>query len=304
MDDAQYLAQAVRATAPDAAAEVAVPAAVPDASSAPSEVVAAPSLELDMSAVPPRKTAPEPSSEPLVRPVATRVSAPHSAGLAPANAPLAAAAQRASAAAPRASGVVRVSAGMRPVAQAVPLARTSATPGWAMYVPPELRGLLRVGVQLGVAACVFFAGTALRAWSGRDDVDEALAAWQAQPAGAAATEAAQPPPAAGSAGKHEAVLWAAAELHQFSNGDKDVVRALVERVTASGAVVTVGGLMQSGPITVASELHIALPSDVAKRRTIYELLRAFRRDTWHSDPGENTATDPFAGRTSIMFELS
>lgn len=179
---------------------------------------------------------------------------------------------------------------------------------------------LRLTLQFLLAVGAYLAITNVRDCRGRDEVRQALAAWgDAAPSAASADSAADPsqpgrpaqgesderaPASTGNADDKDALEFCASELHQFSSGDKDVVRGLIERLIAAGARVRVGGVLHSGLVMIASELRIALPLDLAKRRTVYELLRAFRTATWHMDPGESKQSDPFNGKREIVLELS
>jgi hypothetical protein len=75
-----------------------------------------------------------------------------------------------------------------------------------------------------------------------------------------------------------ALGWAQSDLHQFSNGDKARVRALIERFTRAGArEVRASHIAQSGQLQIAAELVVVLPRDQAARKAVFAEYEGFLR---------------------------
>ncbi len=235
-----------------------------------------------------------------------RMTRPNPPGVPTSTPGLAAEPLRTSLPSPRLSAprVSRMSVGT--VGQAVHIDRNSVSrskkPGW---LPADAYTFVSYAARFGIATSVFFAIASLRACpSVSSGVRTALADWSHGPALDAPFGDEHGPRAPVAAGRN-ALDWCTSEQHQFSNGDKDVVRALIGRLTGAGADVSVSGILTTGPVSIATELQVALPSDLAKRREIYEVLRAFRSANWHFDPGAaRPGADPFEGKASITVDLS
>lgn len=274
-------------------------------------VPSTPPLMLDVRAIAAAKALP-PAEAPLeLAALPAAAPAPPTAAIELA-VPVAAAAADAHAAGARSRGEVALG----PVPRKVATAHVAVGP--RDYVPEKGRGLttlfdapLRVAFQLVLALLVFFFAAQARDCRGRGQVREAVAAWSDETSSATASsgaskdaEPSEPSPVRAGPRGQDARAFCESELNQFASGDKDVVRGLIDSLLGTGAKVTVGGIMKSGLVSIASELHIVLPTDVAKRRAVYEILRSFRASAWHMDPGEATEGDPFNGKAEIVFELS
>ena len=84
--------------------------------------------------------------------------------------------------------------------------------------------------------------------------------------------------------------WMRSDLHQFTNGDKDRVRGLVDRLKAAGATeVYVGAISDMGVTKVAGELLVLMPDDASRRAAVAAVHEAFMRSTFG---GFAPKTDP------------
>jgi hypothetical protein len=89
-----------------------------------------------------------------------------------------------------------------------------------------------------------------------------------------------------------AAAWLEPDLHQFTNGDKDRVRELVQRFEDAGAVgVYVGHITRSGVVQIGGELVVQLPDASDKRKAVLAEYQRFLQGTFGdfaaapSDPG-------------------
>ncbi|HEX2677086.1 MAG TPA: hypothetical protein VHM19_10615 [Polyangiales bacterium] len=190
----------------------------------------------------------------------------------------------------------------QPVAHAVGLDRMAAAKSQQTWdLPPEIHSAIRYSFRIGLGVLILLATSGVRSCA-IGDVNKALAGWSSSPlpSSAPSVNAQDGNTRPGADG---AAAWCTSDLHQFANGDKDVVRGLIQRLNASGAGVEVGGIVRSGPVSVATELHVSLPMDRERRHEIYETLRAFHTATFHIDPGSRDDGDPFGGKTTITVDL-
>jgi len=159
---------------------------------------------------------------------------------------------------------------------------------------PEPSLVLRWLLRLGLGVSLFLVFSTVRHCRAVDrDIDRALAGWEAP----SPDSAERPPEGAGANAELDAAApiaseWVKSDLHQFGNGDKDRVTALVHRFIAAGAVqVRIGHIMRSGLVQIGNELLIELPSDADKRKAILAEYDRFMQSTFGSfaakakDPG-------------------
>jgi hypothetical protein len=157
----------------------------------------------------------------------------------------------------------------------------------------ELPMPLRIGLRIGIGVSLFVILATLRQCRAFDsDVERALAQWDHRASsemaetGSNSREGGRPSNYGPVAGE-----WLESDLHQCSSGDKDRARSLVDRYKAAGAVeVYIGGIVRSGPIQIAGELIVELPSDPGQRKSVLAEHRrvldaAFGGFANDSDPG-------------------
>ena len=143
---------------------------------------------------------------------------------------------------------------------------------------------LRIGMRIALGAMLFVMIVALRHCHVFDrDVDRALAQWGSALAPSPRRE---PGAQARAATGNEALGpiahdWMESELHVFTNGDKDRVRNLIQRLDEAGAAeVRVAHIMRNGMVQIAAELVVVLPADQAKRKAVFGEYEKFLRGTF------------------------
>ena len=78
-----------------------------------------------------------------------------------------------------------------------------------------------------------------------------------------------------------ALDWAQSDLHQFSNGDKARVRALIERFDRAGArEVHAAHITPSGQLSIAAELVVVLPRGPSERKAVFSEYERFLRSAF------------------------
>jgi len=153
-----------------------------------------------------------------------------------------------------------------------------------------LRWLLRLGIGF---ALFLLLGSVRHCRRFDREVDKELATW-AEPS---ARESAEASTLGSSAALDPrapvASEWMESDLHQFSNGDKDRVRSLVNRFSRAGAVdVRVGHITRSGMVQIGSELIVLLPDDPEARKAVLAEYDKFLQSAFaglaatHRDTGQ------------------
>lgn len=149
----------------------------------------------------------------------------------------------------------------------------------------ELPLPLRIGLRIALGAMLFVMIAALRHSRLFDrEVDRALAQWGSGTAAAPAED--EPAREHESATGNEALGpiahdWVESELHVFTNGDKDRVRNLIQRLDQAGATeVHVAKIMRNGMVQIAAELVVLLPADQTKRKAVFGEYEKFLRGTF------------------------
>jgi hypothetical protein len=144
---------------------------------------------------------------------------------------------------------------------------------------------LRIGVRIALGAMLFVVVAAVRhCHVFNRDVDRALSQWSssssAEPGGD--EPASKRAPATGNEALGPIARdWMESDLHVFTNGDKDRVRNLIQRLDEAGAAeVRVAKIMRNGMVQVAAELVVVLPGDAAKRKAVLGAYESFLRGTF------------------------
>jgi hypothetical protein len=78
-----------------------------------------------------------------------------------------------------------------------------------------------------------------------------------------------------------ALAWMESDYHQFSNGDKDRVRALCDKFIAAGASeLHVGTITTVGTTQIAGELIVQLPADEVAKKAALDVYQQYLQATF------------------------
>ena len=78
-----------------------------------------------------------------------------------------------------------------------------------------------------------------------------------------------------------ALEWMESDYHQFSNGDKDRVRGLVDKFVAAGAPeIHVGTITTVGMTQIAGELIVQLPADEVAHKAVLDVYEQYLQATF------------------------
>lgn len=137
---------------------------------------------------------------------------------------------------------------------------------------PFLRWLIRAGMGLSLFVIVT---TARHCRAIETGVDDALARWGQPVEGAPGAAAGARQTVPGAIGP-PALAWLASDLHIVSNGDKDRIVGLAQRLEHAGAAgVYVGAISSTGMVQIAGELIVQLPADPDRRKAVLEVHDKF-----------------------------